>query len=140
MEQCYSFGWYKIQVSSAWIAMQPVFFEETLKISISEPAEICFNEQKVYKHFLFYGTYIDSFRFSTRVLYQTRAFWCCRSHFIDPKTKKILGNVDEVSFSCPAAGLHPILKFAYSGALEITEENLFPTYLASTLTEMKEVK
>ena len=64
----------------------------------------------------------------------------CRSHFIDPKTKKILGNVTDVNFACPAAGLKPILKFAYSGVLEITEENLFPTFLAATVTEMKEVK
>nr|CAB3244013.1 proteoglycan 4 [Phallusia mammillata] len=63
-----------------------------------------------------------------------------RSHFVDPKTKMILGNVTEVGFKCSAAGLRPILKFAYSGVLEITHENVLPTLQAAIITEMKEVQ
>ena len=45
----------------------------------------------------------------------------------------------EVYLPCDAAGLRPILKFAYSGVLEITEENVLPLFLASNVTDLKEV-
>ncbi|XP_076818252.1 uncharacterized protein LOC143464053 [Clavelina lepadiformis] len=63
-----------------------------------------------------------------------------RSHFVNSKTKRIADDVTEVNFDCTAAGLRTILKFAYSGLLEINEKNLLPTLLAAIISEMKEVQ
>ena len=67
-------------------------------------------------------------------------FLVYRDLFVDNETKQILKDVDNVKLNCSIAGISPLLSFAYSGNLKISEEALIPTYFASKETKLKEVK
>uniref|UniRef100_H2Z7E1 BTB domain-containing protein n=1 Tax=Ciona savignyi TaxID=51511 RepID=H2Z7E1_CIOSA len=62
-----------------------------------------------------------------------------RRNFVDPTTMMIMGDVTMVEFHCPSAGILPILRFAYSGRLELSAEDLIPVFVAADVTEMHEV-
>ena len=48
-------------------------------------------------------------------------------------------NATEIELNCSGKGLRTIIKFAYSGVLQINEANLMPTFDAAVAAEMQEV-
>ncbi|XP_039259988.2 uncharacterized protein LOC120336389 [Styela clava] len=63
-----------------------------------------------------------------------------RTCFIDESKKMISSSITELKLNCPAQGLKPIIKFAYTGALIVTKRNAVATMIAAEVTKMREVQ
>lgn len=61
-----------------------------------------------------------------------------RTCFVDEE-RKMISDARELTLDCPAQGLKPIIRFAYSGSLLVTKRNAVPTMIAAEVTKMKEV-
>jgi len=63
-----------------------------------------------------------------------------RKKLVDKESNQLRQDISQLDLTCSAIGLQPIIQFAYSGCLEITDCSLLPCLQAAQLLEQKEIE